>query len=86
MQTISAGAPRHFHLLWDEDIEQLQDIFRALLERSEQIVRHWYKLYVLHFGDARCLSEAEFTRIFEPALTRNKRAQNRTKNRRASAK
>jgi DNA-binding NtrC family response regulator len=65
-------APRHFHLLWDDDIDRLQDIFRAILERTGEIVRHWYQLYVLHFGDARSLSQAEFTRIFEPGLRRSK--------------
>src|SRR5579871_814728 len=71
MQT---ATPRHFHLLWDEDIDQLRGIFKLIFERSEEIVRHWYRLYVLHFGDARSLSESEFIRIFEPALRRNKRA------------
>lgn len=74
MKPALPGAPRHFHLLWDDDIEQLRGIFLIILERSEEIVRHWYKLYVLHFGDARSLSEAEFMRIFEPGLRRNKQA------------
>ncbi len=74
MLRASPGAPRHFHLLWDEDIDQLRDIFRSIMERSAEIVRYWYQLYVLHFGDARSLSEGEFTRIFEPALRRNKLA------------
>ena len=74
MRVGAVGAPRHFHLLWDHDIEQLQEIFRAVLDRSEEIVRHWYRLYVLHFGDERSLSEGEFTRIFEPQLRRTKKA------------
>ena len=73
MKPALPGAPRHFHLLWDDDIEQLRGIFLIILERSEEIIHHWYKLYVLHFGDARSLSEAEFMRIFEPGLRRNKR-------------
>jgi DNA-binding NtrC family response regulator len=72
MTAESSGGPRHFHLLWDEDIDQLRGILRLVLEHSREIVRHWYQLYVLHFGDQRTLSEAEFTRIFEPALRRNK--------------
>src|SRR5690348_11706099 len=71
---LPSGAPRHFHLLWDEDIEALRDIFETIKERSGEIVRHWYRLYVLHFGDSRSLSEAEFIRIFEPGLRRNKQA------------
>jgi transcriptional regulator with PAS, ATPase and Fis domain len=66
------GLPRHFHLLWDEDLEEMQGIFRAIRDRREEVVADWYQLYTLHFGDARTLSEAEFARIFEPALFRNK--------------
>jgi transcriptional regulator with PAS, ATPase and Fis domain len=68
------GAPRHFHLLWDHDLEDLREVLEAILKHRDEVVRHWYQLYVLHFGDARCLSEAEFTRIFEPAIERNKTA------------
>jgi two-component system, NtrC family, response regulator AtoC len=64
--------PRHFHLLWDEDLDEMQDIFRAIRDRRAEVVSQWYKLYALHFGDARTLSEPEFLRIFEPALFRNK--------------
>ena len=67
-----AGQPRHFHLLWDEDLEQMKEIFQAIRDRRAEVVAHWYQLYTLHFGDARTLSEAEFSRIFEPALLRNK--------------
>ena len=64
--------PRHFHLLWDEDLDEMQEIFMAIRDRRAEVVTHWYKLYALHFGDARTLSEAEFLRIFDPALFRNK--------------
>jgi two-component system, NtrC family, response regulator AtoC len=67
-----AGQPRHFHLLWDEDLEQMQAIFQAIRDRRAEVLAYWYQLYTLHFGDARTLSEAEFLRIFEPALLRNK--------------
>jgi DNA-binding NtrC family response regulator len=66
------GQPRHFHLLWDEDLDEMQELFRAIRDRRAEVVAHWYQLYALHFGDARVLSEAEFSRIFEPALFRNK--------------
>jgi transcriptional regulator with PAS, ATPase and Fis domain len=65
------GAPGHFHLLWDDDLEELREILQAILNRRHEVVDHWYQLHVLHFGDARSLSEAEFTRIWEPALERN---------------
>jgi len=66
------GLPRHFHLLWDEDLEEMHGIFEAIRDRRAEVVADWYQLYTLHFGDARILSEAEFSRIFEPALLRNK--------------
>jgi len=68
------SAPRHFHLLWEDDLEDLREVLEAILKRRDEVVRRWYQLYVLHFGDARCLSEAEFTRIFAPAIERNKSA------------
>ena len=68
------GAPRHFHLLWDRDLEDLREVLEAILQRRDEVVRHWYQLYVLHFGDARSLSGAEFARIFEPAIAHNKSA------------
>ncbi|MBV8453590.1 MAG: sigma 54-interacting transcriptional regulator [Deltaproteobacteria bacterium] len=67
-----AGLPRHFHLLWDEDLEEMREIFKAIRDRRSEVVATWYQLYALHFGEARMLSEAEFSRIFEPALFRNK--------------
>ncbi len=67
-----AGLPRHFHLLWDEDLEEMREIFKAIRDRRSEVVANWYQLYALHFGEARLLSEAEFSRIFEPALFRNK--------------
>jgi transcriptional regulator with PAS, ATPase and Fis domain len=66
------GQPHHFHLLWDEDLEEMREIFKAIRDRRAEVIAHWYQLYTLHFGDARALSEAEFSRIFEPALLRNK--------------
>jgi DNA-binding NtrC family response regulator len=66
------GMPRHFHLLWDEDIEEMRPILQAIRDRRSEVIAHWYQLYTLHFGEARALSEAEFSRIFEPALFRNK--------------
>ncbi len=66
------GLPRHFHLLWDEDLDEMREIFEAIRDRRAEVVADWYQLYALHFGDARILSEGEFFRIFEPALLRNK--------------
>src|ERR1035441_3619996 len=63
--------PRYFHLLWDEDLDELHDILAAVRDRRSEVVDVWYDLYQLHFGDRRALSEVEFRKIFEPALLRN---------------
>jgi DNA-binding NtrC family response regulator len=65
------GGPRHYHLLWDEELEALQPILRLVLDRLADVVEHWYQLYVLHFGDRRSLSEPEFRDLFYNALSRN---------------
>ncbi len=66
------GQPRYFHLLWEEDLEELRPVIEAIKERRAEVVERWYHLYVLHFGDSRSLSEPEFRSIFEAALERNK--------------
>ncbi len=66
------GAPRYFHLLWDDDLDELRDVLIAVRDRRSEVVSVWYELYTLHFGAHRALSEAEFRGIFEPALLRNK--------------
>ncbi|HVN29188.1 MAG TPA: sigma 54-interacting transcriptional regulator, partial [Candidatus Binataceae bacterium] len=68
---IRRGQPRYFHLLWEEDIDELRPVLEAIKERRAEVVERWYHLYVLHFGDSRTLSEPEFRNIFEDALARN---------------
>ena len=67
------GGPRHYHLLWDEELEALRPVLNRVLERLGEVVEHWYQLYVLHFGDKRSLSEREFRDLFHDALSRNTR-------------
>ena len=45
------GGPRHYHLLWDEELEALRPILRLVLEHLSEVIEHWYQLYILHFGD-----------------------------------
>ncbi len=66
------GQPRYFHLLWEEDLEELRPVIAAIRDRRAEVVDRWHHLYVLHFGDSRTLSEPEFHAIFEDALERNK--------------
>ena len=68
------SSSRHFHLLSDGDLQVLREVIEAILARRSEVVRHWYELYALHFGDTRSLSESEFMRFFEPALKVNKSA------------
>jgi DNA-binding NtrC family response regulator len=65
------GAPRHYHLLWDEELEALRPVLTLVLEHLPEVIGHWYQLYVLHFGDRRSLSEPEFRDLFYNALSRN---------------
>jgi two-component system, NtrC family, response regulator len=67
------GRPRHFHLLWDEELEELRPVLAMILERMDEVIAYWYQLYVLHFGDQRSLTEHEFREIFHTALSRNTR-------------
>jgi DNA-binding NtrC family response regulator len=67
------SAPRHYHLLWDEELEELRPILKLIYERLKEVVDHWYQLYVLHFGDTRTFSEPEFRDLFYGALSRNTR-------------
>src|SRR5271169_1425485 len=66
-----AGGPRHYHLLWDEELEALRPVLRLVSERLGEVIEHWYRLYVLHFGAQRSLSEPKFRDLFYNALSRN---------------
>ena len=63
--------PRHYHLLWDEELDALRPILSQVLERLGEVVEHWHELYVLHFGDKRALSESDFRNLLYNALSRN---------------
>ena len=63
--------PRYFHLLWDEDFDELYEVLTAVRDRHVEVVRNWCQLYELHFGDRRALSDAQFREIFEPNMPRN---------------
>ncbi len=65
------GRPRHYHLLWDDELKALRPYLKLIVERLDEVVAHWYQLYVLHFGDQRTMSESEFREVFHTALSRN---------------
>jgi DNA-binding NtrC family response regulator len=65
------NGPRHYHLLWDNELQLLRPVLTLVLERLDEVVAHWYQLYILHFGDQRTLSELEFREIYLNSLSRS---------------
>ena len=66
-----AAGGRHYHLLWDEELEALRPVLRLVIEHLEEVIQHWYQLYILHFGERRSLSEHVFRDIFYNSFLRN---------------
>ncbi|MGH8014259.1 MAG: sigma 54-interacting transcriptional regulator [Candidatus Binataceae bacterium] len=62
--------PRHFHLLWSEELDTLRPILELIRERLDDVLSHWHDFYLLHFGDERTLTQGEFRDIFHQGLTR----------------
>lgn len=60
----NSGSPPYFHLLWDEDIEQLACILNLLRDRRNEVLHRWYQLYRLHFGESCTFSEPDFKLIY----------------------
>ena len=67
----SQVGPRHYHLLWDEELDALRPVLSQVSERLGEVVEHWYQLYVLHFGDKRALSEPEFEVLLQRAFAKH---------------
>ena len=65
-----ACGPRYFHLLWDEEVERLRGVLASLRVNSRDIMKAWHELYVLHFGEARTLSERQFADVYGHDLDR----------------
>lgn len=62
------GTPRYFHLVWDEELDELGSALEAIRAKRAEVVAHWHQLYVMHFGDSRSLSEREFLELFGAEL------------------
>jgi len=62
------GGPRHFHLLWDTELEELQTVLQSIGKHRSEVLEHWYRLYELHFADSRSLNRSEFIEIFGSEL------------------
>jgi transcriptional regulator with PAS, ATPase and Fis domain len=65
--------PRHFYLLFEEELEALRPMLRVALERMDDVINYWYQLYVVHFGDDRTLGELEFCDLFQRSFGDNTR-------------
>ena len=46
-------------------------MLKLVLEHLDEVIAHWYQLYVLHFGDHRTLTEPEFKDLFQSAIAGN---------------
>jgi transcriptional regulator with PAS, ATPase and Fis domain len=53
----------YYHLLWDHELAELAPIMDALAGHRQEVLEHWYQLYLLHFGDERSLAQSEFFEI-----------------------
>ncbi len=67
--TVEVKRPQYFHLLWDEEIEQLRDILQVLRDRHAEVLDRWYQLYTIHLGEAATLSRREFYALYGRDLT-----------------
>lgn len=56
--------PSYFHLVWDEELEELRPALETVRDQRAKVLSDWYELYCFHFGEGRALSEHEFTEIF----------------------
>lgn len=62
--SLPGGGPRHFHLLWDHELDELRPVLESIQKHRNSVLEHWYQLYVLHFADSRALGKTEFLEIF----------------------
>jgi transcriptional regulator with PAS, ATPase and Fis domain len=69
--SIRGRGRRHFYLLFEEELDQLRPMLRAIVEHIDEVISNWYQLYVVHFGDDRTLGELEFNDLFKEALAGN---------------
>ncbi len=68
-QTMAAmSQPQYFHLLWDHELDELRPVLESLKKRRNEVLEHWHRLYVIHFGDIRALAEPEFMEVFGAEL------------------
>lgn len=58
----------YFHLLGDDDIDQLKGLLEAIRERHAEVTANWYRVYALHFGDSRSFSQKEFASLWDAAM------------------
>jgi two-component system, NtrC family, response regulator AtoC len=52
-----------YHLLWGHELAELAPLLETLAAHHGDVLDEWYRLYVLHFGDDRSLSQSQFFKI-----------------------
>ena len=66
--TNTKAEPCYFHILWDHELDDLRSLLERIAQRREEVMKHWYDLYTVHFGDTRTLPREEFLNIFGSEL------------------
>lgn len=61
-------ATRWFHLIEDRELPVLCNAFVTAGRQREGVLRHWHRLYRLHFGESRSLSDRAFYEMFGAEL------------------
>jgi len=59
------------HSLSSDEIQSLHPLLKNLHERSDEVVKSWYRLYANQMGEGRALSEDEFSGIMSPLVRRS---------------
>ena len=55
-----SGGPRRFHLLWDTELDDLRPVLASIQRHRDDVLEHWYQLYLLHFADSRALGRIPY--------------------------
>jgi DNA-binding NtrC family response regulator len=59
------------HSLSNDEIQSLHPLLKNLHERSDEVVKSWYRLYANQMGEGRALLEDEFSSIMSPLVRRS---------------
>jgi transcriptional regulator with PAS, ATPase and Fis domain len=60
---VSHSDANYYHLLWEHELAELAPLLDTLAGHRQEVLEHWYQLYLLHFGDDRSLAQSEFFEV-----------------------